>query len=247
MADLPIRILHEATKIEPFIVLHKPAGLASAPLKEGDESAYTQAAARYPALNAVSGRKAVEHGLVHRIDTATEGIVLIAASQDFYAHILAAQEEGKFIKTYWAQCHHQGKQALQGFPPPPAAVKINSWREGTVSVCSRFRPYGAKGREVRPVVESSGRAALNKAVDCTYTTEVELRPLSDDSYTATCTIRKGYRHQVRCHLAWIGFPIIGDKVYNADVQDRDEGVQFKATEISFPDLYSDKILHYRID
>lgn len=28
-----------------------------------------------------------------------------------------------------------------------------------------------------------------------------------------CTITKGFRHQIRAHLAWIGQPIIGDVLY----------------------------------
>ena len=27
-------------------------------------------------------------------------------------------------------------------------------------------------------------------------------------------IHRGYRHQVRCHLAWVGYPVRGDVLYN---------------------------------
>ena len=240
MAERHIRIVHPVTEAEPFAVIYKPAGLPSAPLAAGEDSAYTQATSLYPQLSSVIGRKAVEHGLLHRIDTATEGILLLAATQQFYEHIVKAQDEGKFCKTYLAQCQRYTEQMLQGFPPPPVAMGNAELR--TLSVSSRFRPYGEKGREVRPVIEASGRAALKKASPHIYTTHIEFRDTAQHS--VFCTIQKGYRHQVRCHLAWLGFPIIGDKVYN--VQNTGEFL-FKAYGISFPDLYSDKILHYHID
>jgi 23S rRNA-/tRNA-specific pseudouridylate synthase len=28
-----------------------------------------------------------------------------------------------------------------------------------------------------------------------------------------CRITEGFRHQVRCHLAWVGLPVVGDETY----------------------------------
>ncbi len=43
-----IEILHEPTASEPFVVLSKPSGLASAPLAVGDASALTECARLSP-------------------------------------------------------------------------------------------------------------------------------------------------------------------------------------------------------
>jgi 23S rRNA-/tRNA-specific pseudouridylate synthase len=32
-------------------------------------------------------------------------------------------------------------------------------------------------------------------------------------YCVGCELTRGYRHQVRVHLAWCGLPIIGDELY----------------------------------
>ena len=90
-----IQIAIAPSKENPFVVIKKPRGLPSAPLFEGDECAFMQAAKLYPYLLEVSGKKAIEHGLVHRIDTETEGLLLIATTQGADAYINAFGLESK--------------------------------------------------------------------------------------------------------------------------------------------------------
>ena len=65
---------------ENFIVCDKPAGLPSAPLNANDTkaTALSQMIALCPAILSVKGKKEFEYGLVHRIDTATRGLLLAA-------------------------------------------------------------------------------------------------------------------------------------------------------------------------
>ena len=42
-------------------------------------------------------------------------------------------------------------------------------------------------------------------------------------------ITNGFRHQVRCHLAWMGLPIIGDSLYNSNTDG--EQLKFTASKI----------------
>ena len=111
-----IQIAIAPSKENPFVVIKKPRGLPSAPLFEGDECAFMQAAKLYPYLLEVSGKKAIEHGLVHRIDTETEGLLLIATTQESYNAFINFQREGKFLKGYSAKCQKIEKP-LEGFPP----------------------------------------------------------------------------------------------------------------------------------
>jgi 23S rRNA pseudouridine1911/1915/1917 synthase len=34
-------------------------------------------------------------------------------------------------------------------------------------------------------------------------------------------IRRGFRHQIRCHLAWLGYPILGDPLYGLQTAEID--------------------------
>lgn len=107
---------------------------------------------------------------------------------------------------------------------------------------SFFRPYGPGRKAVRPVTSGSSKYAEKKKGDVLYVTECI--PVMDDSLQSMKTakshakisdvahkddeaisshfdtaifkarIYRGYRHQVRCHLAWVGYPVRGDVLYN---------------------------------
>ena len=222
-----IDIIKEPTPDKPYLVIYKPKGLPSAPLTADDnENALTQACAMYPQIKSVCGKKAIEYGLLHRLDTATDGLMVIAASQECYDFLMTEQREGRFIKTYRAQCDiiPDNADLLGGFPPVPSSPS---------TVRSYFRPYGQGRKEVRPVTEESGKAALSKlGSKKLYTTKIEITRISDTRATALCEITEGYRHQVRCHLAWAGYPVVGDALYNSDKKNA-ENLLFSATKISF--------------
>lgn len=228
-AEKQIQIVIEPSKENPFVVIKKPRGLPSAPLFEGDECAFTQAAKLYPNLLEVSGKKEIEHGLVHRIDTETEGLLLIAATQESYNAFINFQREGKFLKSYSAKCQ-KIENALEGFPPAEFLLenKSNSIKKYTLS--SKFRPFSLKSSQVRPVTSNSGKAAQKKCSEKLYTTEILL---DTDKLFAKCSIKEGFRHQVRCHLAWLGFPVRGDKLYNP-LCSQNEEMQFFADYLKFP-------------
>ncbi len=235
--DKHIVIIHEPSNTEPFVVLQKPRGLPSAPLKPGDESAYTQAEALFPYLKSVTGKKSVEHGLVHRIDTETEGLLLIASSQDFYDYMQDIQKKSLFVKTYRALCDVKigdtARLMEDGFPKSPLLPVGESEFDCVISSC--FRPYGVGRKQVRPVVKASGRAATKKASAEVYETHVFGQFNNDQSCCqVTCSIAKGFRHQVRCHLAWIGLPIQGDPVYSSGYCTESSDFFFTASGLQFP-------------
>ena len=119
MLEKKIKILHEPSEKEPYIVVSKQRGLPSAPLVENEDSALTQAAILFPEVNSIDGKKKIEKGLIHRIDTETEGLVLIAATQSFYDNMISIQNQNKFIKKYTALCVNipNISSKLEGFPP----------------------------------------------------------------------------------------------------------------------------------
>ncbi len=232
-----IEIIKSPTPDKPFLVIYKPKGLPSAPLNEDDtENALSQAAAIFPQIKSVCGKKAVEYGLLHRLDTATDGLMVIAASQECYDFLSAEQAEGRFVKTYTALCdiRPENFKELGGFPPDlPSTAPSENGKNQTFTAVSYFRPYGEGRKEVRPVTEKSGKAALSKlGKKKLYTTKILIEKQSENCAKATCEITEGYRHQVRCHLAWSGYPVIGDELYNSDKK-KAENLLFSATKISF--------------
>lgn len=228
-----IKILHKPTDSEPFVILDKPAGLPSAPLSSTDkENAFFQAAEIFPDLLKINGKKEIEHGLIHRLDTATSGLVLIAASQEFYEYIIEQQKLGKVIKTYSAKCDviSDNSKLLGAYPETKIDISKNK-----VEVESYFRPYGPGRKEVRPVDDSCGKAALDKIGKLQkYNTEINIITNDGNKAEVLCRIENGYRHQVRSHLSWCGLPVQGDNLYNCSCKGLENcKLEFYAVGIEF--------------
>lgn len=245
-----IHILHEPNPSEPFVVLEKPAGMPSAPLFEGDtQNALFEAATLFSRVKNVRGKKNIECGLLHRIDTQTRGLLLLATSQEFYDHMISAQERGDFVKTYRAECACDAENArkLRGFPAFPETLDADFCQTRTIS--SYFRFYGKGRREVRPALEEGSKFAARKiGAKKIYSTKIEFLRRDGHSANVQCEIAQGFRHQVRCHLAWLGFPVAGDALYNYGFRLRHEDAEmrFFATALAFPDLHSQKKMKFEM-
>ena len=215
MSELQIKIIHKPDSQKPFVIIDKPAGLPSAPLNENDtNNAFCQAAKLFPQLLEVQGKKTIEHGLLHRLDTATAGLMIIAATQECYDFLQKEQKENKIIKIYTAECGLLRKSEEKAF-----------------TITSYFRPFGPGRKEVRPVFPEDSEIALKKVEKkVLYTTNINIKKINKEKNTALveCTITNGYRHQVRCHLAWCGLPVIGDIIYN--LQAKEDALKNKSTE-----------------
>lgn len=234
MNEDEIRILHAPTEQDPFLILYKPHGMPSAPLSPGDvNNAVSCAAALFPGLYTVRGKKEIEHGLLHRLDNDASGLLLIASTQQAYDALCESQKKGLFEKQYSVTCGLNKNNAaeLGGFPPVSDKCSIVSGAK--IIAESSFRPFGTGRRQVRPVTPESGTAAEKKGGNTVYRTEIEIVHIEKTVVTAFCRITAGFRHQVRCHLAWEGLPVAGDKLYNAHCGD-ELILHFEGSSLCFP-------------
>ncbi len=239
-----IRIISEPSEKKPFCIIYKDSGLPSCPiLNEDKNNALSKAIELFPELKNVNGKKTVEYGLVHRIDTETSGLLLIAATQEFYDLILEEQKNGGFIKHYSAYCDviADNAEKLGGFSKQGGFIKLNKSNEflklrgacdtlsdcnNSINVSSYFRHYGKGNKEVRPVTDGDGKTAISKiGKKVLYSTEIHIEKVINDGADINAkkafiraSISRGFRHQVRCHLAWIGLPVKGDAIYNSSVR-----------------------------
>jgi 23S rRNA pseudouridine1911/1915/1917 synthase len=138
---------------------------------------------------------------------------------------------------------------------------------GTIQ--SYFRPWGPGRKAVRPVETEPGQMRGKKAREAAadqgkpYVTEVletavleEGAPFAKAIVYYKLRIKRGFRHQIRCHLSWIGRPILNDRLYGGAVlsdtsEDKGGGagkdaIALRAEGFSFYDPVSGTKKEYRI-
>lgn len=186
-ASIPLALLFES---DDYVIVDKPAGLPTAPLVRSDSRSLASALlARYPEMQGVGFRDR-EPGLVHRLDTETSGVVLAARSSEAFQAARALFESALIEKRYLAVC----SVGLQPQGEIETLLGPDSSDPRRVRVYDFDDDGYAKLAHTRyRVVESGARFAL-----------VEL------------SVERAFRHQIRVHLAHLGFPIVGDALYGGE-------------------------------
>ena len=188
-----------------MVVVDKPAGLHTAPLRPGEtDTLLSMVIARYPEVAALPGAKPVEPGLVHRLDRDTSGCVVIARTARAFQALRDAFASDGTLKEYAAAC------ACMPGAPASTAEKL--------SIESRFAPFGEARRRVRVVMPGEKTLhVIRAAAKDLYATDARIVARAAGRLLVMARIRRGFRHQVRAHLAFLGFPILGDPLYGTPV------------------------------
>ena len=217
-----------AASDDSFIVAYKPPRMHSVPLHTGEEGSLLHwCAARYPEILDIHGPKLVEGGALHRLDYETQGLLLFARTQKALDFFHAEQTAGRFVKIYTAETAKIPTPPPAGFPPPPDNIPV----QGNI-IESGFRPYGPGRKEVRPIPAATG--ALYRTTVLSVEEASEPAPKHGaGSLHWTISLTRGFRHQIRCHLAWLGYPVLGDPLYGPHSEAAAPHLCLTAAELRF--------------
>jgi len=178
---------------ETVLVVDKPAGQPTAPLRAGERGTLANAlAGHYPELAGV-GYGPREPGILHRLDTFTSGLLVVARTSPAFNVLRAALQQGRIAKKYLLICASEGL-ADEGTIAHPLANHPKDQRRVLACIhprdLMRYTPRPATTRY--HVLERGPRYALVEAV-----------------------AEKALRHQIRAHFSSIGHPLLGDELYGS--------------------------------
>ncbi|MBM4259703.1 MAG: RluA family pseudouridine synthase [Deltaproteobacteria bacterium] len=184
--DLPIEIVWADDAI---VVVNKPSGIATVALRHDEIATVANfLRAHFPDTTAASPR-ALEAGVVHRLDTATSGLLLVARTPEAYTALREQFSHHTVEKRYLAVVHGR--------------IHRSGERR------SLLQASGVRGQRMKETTES-GQEAQTTYVPITHFAHHTLIQV---------TILTGVRHQIRVHLSALGHPIVGDALYGPSIDD----------------------------
>jgi len=166
-----------------LIALDKPAGLLSVPgrLAEHKDSLFTRVLELHP-----------EARVIHRLDLATSGVIVMAKSLDMNRALSRAFQQRAVEKRYQAvvEGHLEAEQGLVDLP------LICDWPN---------RPRQMVDHETGKPAQTAWTRGRPLVVGGLSSTRMHLSPLT------------GRTHQLRVHMAEMGHAILGDRFYASEL------------------------------
>lgn len=172
------------------VVASKAPGMVTEPgASHREDSLLNALVARYGGKLLRLGERR-DYGLLHRLDRQTSGCVACALDPDAYDSIRAQFEARQVDKRYLAIVRGRMKSGTQ-------TIELN---------LEERRVPSSEGTRLVSAIARAGKPAR---------TDLEVLATSQTHSLVACSPHTGRLHQIRVHLAHLGFPIAGDPLYGA--------------------------------
>lgn len=189
---------------ESLLVLNKATGVPSVPHSPQEtQTAVGAALAHQPTLASI-GTRSLEPAILHRLDTGTSGLLAFAKTQDEYLRLRKLWSSGEVKKTYRAQV----APISENYELPSLPIELR------ISLAHDTRS------SKRMIALIEGKRQSFRGNPLPTITRIVSATSQDRFYDLEIEIQTGVMHQIRCTLASLGFPILGDAIYRGQPSSR---------------------------
>lgn len=207
-----------------FLAVNKPAGLLVHPTSNSEELTLVDWLLRkYPEIRNVGDDTLRRPGIVHRLDKATSGLMLIPRTQAYFEYLKSLFQTHEIKKIYLAILI--GKlYPKKGIIDKPIALK-----PGTTK---RTVHFGKMEKSARTAYEVKKYFSAPL-----YRTESPLPGSSPEGFFSLVEVipETGRTHQIRVHCASVGHPVAGDLLYGPKRQPEwADRLMLHARSLEFP-------------
>ncbi len=165
------------------IVVNKPRGMVVHPA-EGNTSGTLVNALLHHCKDLSGINGVLRPGIVHRLDKDTSGLIMVAKNDQAHQSLAHQLKERTVTRCYRALVHHNIKEV-----------------QGTINA-----PIGRdpKDRQKMTVTERNSKPAV---------THFRVLERFGNYTLIECQLETGRTHQIRVHMTYIGYPLVGDPKY----------------------------------
>lgn len=201
-----IKILYEDGDI---VAIDKPAGISvHGDGKSSKKTISDWVLKKYPEAKDVgepvelaNGNAIQRHGIVHRLDKETSGVLLIAKTQEGYWHLKKQFKDRKVKKTYHVFIYGKmrDERGIIDRPIGRATGSVRKW------ACSPRTSLTGDGRRA---TGNKTRGEMREAVT-KFKVVKSVMPAS----LLEVWPQTGRTHQIRVHMQALGHPVVADSLY----------------------------------
>lgn len=177
---------------ENILAVEKPCGILLYSETENQLSLMSELIKALPELKNVG--EPPRYGLIHRLDKETSGIVLVAKNNETLKMMQEKFKKGEIKKEYIALVFGNIKQ-----------------KSGVIKC---FMARSKADRRKQRCYEIPMKGSVRYRFSETYYEILKRFKYGENVLTMIKAVPKtGRKHQIRCHMAFIGHAIVGDKLY----------------------------------
>ncbi len=178
-----------------YSVWLKPRGMFSQGSKWGDFSALY----RWVELYFQDLGKPRKSWIVHRLDRATQGLMILAHSKQMARYFSQQFEQGKIHKIYQANVQGDFLKTIEALKKQPAGDFQIIYKNQSEQISHILVTHKIDGKDALSEISMSYYCQKN------------------DFSRLKITLHTGRKHQIRKHLAYLNCPVLGDRLYGEEL------------------------------